>query len=149
MKIENRKFHRNYEALEAFEAGIALTGAEVKSVRLGRIKLDDSFIKIIGNEAYLMNAEIPHYSFAIGKGYDLRRSRKLLLHRKEILRLQVKLGAGGRLTIAPRSCYNKGRRIKLEIALVRPRKDIEKRKLEKTHDIQLQQKREMREYLKR
>ncbi len=148
MKIVNRKFHRDYESLEPFEAGIALTGAEVKSIRLGRLKLEDSFVKIIRDELYLINAQIMPYSFADEKGYDQKRTRKLLLHRKEILRLQTKLGTGDRLTIAPLSCYNKGRQIKLEIALCRPRKEIEKRKMEKKRDIEMMQKREMREYMK-
>lgn len=148
MKIVNRKFHRDYEELEKFEAGISLTGGEVKSIREEKLKIDDAFVKIMGSEVFLINANIPAYSFAAQKGYDPRRTRKLLLHRKEILRLQTKLGQGGRLTIAPLSCYNRGRHIKLEIALARPRKDIEKRKLEKKRDVERGQKREMKEYMK-
>jgi SsrA-binding protein len=100
------------------------------------------------DEVFLINANIAPYSFAVEKGYDAKRTRKLLLHRKEILRLQTKLGQGGRLTIAPLSCYNRGRHIKLEIALARPRKDLEKRKLEKRRDVERQQKREMKEFTK-
>lgn len=148
MKIVNRKFHRDYEALEMYEVGIVLTGAEVKSIREEKMKLEDAFVKIMGDEVYLINANIAPYSFAVEKGYDARRRRKLLLHRKEILRLQTKLGQGGRLTIAPLACYNKGRHIKLEIALSRPRKDIEKRKQEKKRDVERSQKREMKEYTK-
>jgi len=148
MKIVNRKFHRDYEALEVMEAGISLTGGEVKSIRDQQMRLEESFVKIVGDEVFLINANIPPYPFAAGKGYDPKRTRKLLLHKSEILRLQVKLQQGGRLTMAPLSCYNKGRRIKLEIALARPRKEIEKRKLEKRRDIELSQKREMKEYMK-
>ncbi len=149
MKIANRKFHRDYEGLETIEAGIVLTGGEVKSIRSGHIQLEGSFVKLLGDELYLINANIPPYPFANEKQYDPKRTRKLLLHRKEILRLQIKLHQGGRLTISPVSCYNKGRKIKLEIALCRPRKDIEKRKLEKGRDVELQQKREMKEYIKK
>jgi len=147
MKVVNRKFNREYEALDTFEVGIILNGAEVKSVWKEQIQLDDAFVKIVGNEAFLLNATIPLYQFAQGKGYDPKRTRKLLLHRKELLKMQVKM-ASGNLTMAPRSCYNKGPYIKLEIALVRGRKEIEKRKLEKKRDIEQNQKREMKEYLK-
>lgn len=148
MKIINRKFHREYQELEKYEAGIVLNGAEVKSVRDGRLKLDDAFVKIIGSEAYLINAQIPLYEYARIPGYDLRRTRKLLLHKKELLRLKTKIAGGGSLTLVPVSCYNKGRLIKLEIALVKGRKDIEKRKLEKRRDIERQEKREVKEWMK-
>lgn len=148
MKIVNRKFHREYEELEKLEAGIVLSGAEVKSIRDGSLKLDDAYVKIMGGEAFLINADVPIYKFTRPTGYDSRMSRKLLLHKKELLRLQVKLQSGGNLTIAPVSCYNKGRHIKLEIALVKGRKDIEKRKLEKSRDMEREAKREVKEYLK-
>jgi len=147
MRIVNRKFHREYEEMERLEVGVALTGGEVKSIRAGHLKLDDAFVKLIGDELFLVNANIPAYSFADNKNYEPKRSRKLLLHRKELLRFQVKMASGG-LTMAPVSCYNKGRQIKLEIALVRGRKDIEKRKIEKERDVKRQEKREMKEYLK-
>lgn len=148
MKVINRKFHRDYEALETLEAGISLTGGEVKSIREEKMQLEDSFVRVVGDEVFLINATIPAYSFAATRGYDPKRTRKLLLHRHEILRLQVKMKQGGRLTIAPLSCYNKGRKIKLEIALARPRKDIEKRKLEKKRDVERAQKREMKDFTK-
>ena len=148
MKVVNRKFHRDYQAIETVEAGVVLSGAEVKSVRAGNIRLEDSFVKIIGLEAYLINADIPIYQFARPQGYDSRRSRKLLLHKKELIRLVTKLNSGARLTLAPVSCYNKHGYIKLEIALAKPRGKIEKKKLEKARDIKRDQKREMKEYLK-
>jgi SsrA-binding protein len=148
MKIINRKFHREYQEIEKFEVGIVLNGAEVKSVREGRIKLDDAFVKILGAEAYLINTQIPLYKYARIPGYDFKRTRKLLLHKKELIRLKTKIASGGSLTLAPVSCYNKGGLIKLEIALVKGRKDIEKRKLEKKRDIERQEKREVKEYLK-
>lgn len=148
MKIVNRKFHRDYEELEKFEAGIVLTGGEVKSIRDGHMQLEAAFVKLMGSEMYLINANIPAYAFANSKDYDPKRTRKLLLHRKEILKIEIKLNQGGRLTMAPISCYNRGRHIKLEIALARPRKDIEKRKLEKKRDIETNQKREIKEYMK-
>jgi len=147
MKIINRKFHRDYREIQKYEAGIVLTGAEVKSIRSGRLRIDDAFVRIIGSEAYLINAEIPIYEFARNSAYESKRSRKLLLHKRELLKLKVKMASGG-LTLAPVSCYNKGPHIKLEIALVKGRKDIEKRKLEKKRDIKIREEREMKEYIK-
>ena len=128
MKIINRKFHRDYREIQKYEAGIVLTGAEVKSIRSGRLRIDDAFVRIIGSGAYLINAEIPIYEFARNSAYESKRSRKLLLHKRELLKLKVKMASGG-LTLAPVSCYNKGPHIKLEIALVKGRKDIEKIRL--------------------
>jgi SsrA-binding protein len=148
MKIVNRKFHREYQQLETFEAGIVLSGPEVKSVKEGSLRLDDAFVRIIGSEAFLINADINIYHFTRPTGYDPKRTRKLLLHKKEILRLQIKLQGGGNITIAPISVYEKGRMLKVEIALAKGRKDIEKRKLVKQRDVRLEQKREAKEYMK-
>lgn len=147
MKIINRKFYRDYKEIENLEVGIVLNGAEVKSIRAGRMKLDDSFVRILGDEAYLINAQIQTYEFARSLSYDPKRTRKLLLHKKELLRLRTKMTSAG-LTLAPKSCYNKGSLIKLEIALVKGRKDREKRKLEKERDIKREEKREAKEYMK-
>ena len=148
MKIINRKFNREYREIERFEAGVALTGSEVKSIRSGRLKLDDAFVRIMGDGgAYLINAEIPIYEFARCPNYESKRTRKLLLHKRELTRIRTKMASGG-LTLAPKSCYNKGPLIKLEIALVKGRKDLEKRKLEKQRDIKRNEKREAKEYLK-
>lgn len=145
MKIINKKFYRNYEEIESFEAGIVLTGAEVKSAKSGGIKLDDSYVKILSDGLYLINANIAKYKFDSQKNYNPTRPRKLLLKKKEILKIAVKMKASG-LTIAPKSCYNKGDLLKLEIALVRGRKDREKRKLEKQRDIKREEERKMKEY---
>lgn len=148
MKIYNRKFSKNYEKVESFEAGIVLNGDEVKSIRLGRINLDDAYVKIIGSEVYLINGEIARYSYSSLSNYQPRRMRKLLLHKKEIVRLKNKI-KGERLTIVPVSCYNKGDFIKLEIALVKGKKDIEKRKLEKRKDLEREENKKIKQYLKR
>lgn len=149
MKIVNRKFHREYQELEKYEAGIVLMGSEVKSVKEKSLKLEDAFVRIIGNEAFLINADIPIYHYTRPANYDSKRTRKLLLHKKEILKLQIKLASGGNLTVAPLSCYNKGTMLKLEIALAKGRKDMEKKKLVKQRDIVLEQKRELKEYMKK
>lgn len=148
MKVVNRVFHRNYQEIEKFEAGIVLSGAEVKSVKAGNIRLDAAYVKLLDDEAYLINADIPLYNFSRPAGYDSKQKRKLLLHKKELLRLKIKLQASPGLTIAPVACYNKGRLIKLEIALAKGRTDIQKRKLEKARDVQREQNREVKEYMK-
>lgn len=149
MKVINRKFHREFQELQKYEAGIVLTGSEVKSVKDGRIRLDDAFVKILGSEAYLVNAEVAVYPYARSVGFDPRRTRKLLLHKKELITLKVKLQSAKGLTVAPVSCYNKGNLVKLEIALVKPRRDVEKRKQEKARDIKRSIDREIKEYTKR
>lgn len=148
MKIFNRKFRRDYQEIEKYEAGIALSGAEVKSTRAGRIRLEDAFVKILGSEAYLVNAEISIYQYARPQGYDPRRTRKLLLHKSELIRLKTKMAGAAGLTIVPVLCYNKEGLIKLEIALAKGRKNLEKRKLEKRRDIKREEERETKEYLK-
>ena len=75
MKIINRKFHRNYREIEKYEAGIVLTGAEVKSIRSGGLRIDDAFVRIMGSEVYLINAEISIYKFARNDTYESKRSR--------------------------------------------------------------------------
>lgn len=148
MKIINRKFGRDYKEIERFEAGIVLYGPEVKEVRNGGLKLENSYVKIVNNEPVLLNAEIPSYRFAKLEGYDSRRSRRLLLHKKELVRILTKIKGGGGLTLVPVACYNKGDILKLEIALVRGRRDVEKRRLEKQKTIKRQQQKEAKEYFK-
>jgi len=149
MKIINRKFSRDYQAIESFEAGIVLTGGEVKSIKEGRLKLEDSYVKFLDDGAYLVNAEIPSYRFASSQDYDPKRSRKLLLNKKEMTRLKTKLKSASGLTVVPVSCYNKGKLLKLEIALARGRKEIEKRKLEKKKEIEREGEKEVKEWIKR
>jgi SsrA-binding protein len=126
MKVINRKARFDYELLEKFEAGIALTGPEVKSAKEGKLSLEDSFVRIRNGEAWLHNAHIHPYRFADNEDYDPRRPRKLLLRRGELLKLAQKTHERG-LTIVPVSCYTKGHLVKLKIALARGRKRYEKR----------------------
>lgn len=149
MRVVNRFFIRDYEAIDTFEVGIVLNGAEVKSIRQGNIRLEQAFGKIIGNEMYLVNAEISIYQFARPKEYNSTRQRKLLLHKKEIQKIEIKLKTGGRLTLIPMSCYTKGRHIKLSIALAKGRGEIAKKKRERVEDVKRNQKQEMKEYLRK
>jgi len=147
MKVINRKLSRDYEILETVEAGIVLTGPETKSVFLKQINLDAAYIKLMSGEAYLINADIQKYRFATQDEYDAKKSRKLLLHKKELLKLQVKTSSKG-YTIVPVSCYSQGPYIKLEIALVRGRRDLEKKKIQKKQEVIRDEKRDMKEFLK-
>ncbi len=149
MKIENRIFHRNYQELDTYEAGISLTGGEVKSILNNGLKLEGSFVKIIDQEAVLFSAEIIPYKFISQPDYNPVRKRKLLLHKSEIIKLQTKLQSAGRLTIIPIACYTKGRKIKLSIALAKARGEIGTKRLEKARDIKIDQEREIKEYIKK
>jgi len=123
---ENRKARFNYEILEKYEAGIELLGLEVKSVRKGQIFLDGAFVIIRGGETFLINANIPPYQIAnTPKDYDPLRNRKLLLTKKEIKELSE--NDKKNLTIVPISVYNKGRKIKISIALAKGKKKFDKR----------------------
>lgn len=126
MQIRHHKASYEYELLERLEAGVALLGPEVKSLREGRASLDGSFVRLIGGEAYLVGAKIHPYSFSRVENYDPQRTRKLLLHRKEIVRLIQRVHEAG-LTLVPLSLYEKKGYIKLEFAVGKGKKQFEKR----------------------
>jgi SsrA-binding protein len=126
----NRRARREYEILETFEAGLALTGTEVKSARLGRVQLKDSHVEIRDGEAWLIGAHFSPYSHGNRENHEPERSRKLLLHRRELDKLFGRSLLKGQ-AIVPLSLYLKGNRIKLEIALARGRKHYDKRALER------------------
>lgn len=148
MKVFNRNRNREYEIIEKYEAGVALTGAEVRSVKEGNIKLDNAYVKIFGNEVHLINAEVAIYKYARPETYDPRRTRRLLLHKREILRLQTKLSSGGNLTIVPVSCYNKKGLVKVEIALAKGKRSWERKSLDKKRDEKRRIEKELKEDLR-
>ena len=142
--IQNKKAYFNYEILEKTEAGIELLGFEVKSLKKGQGSLEGSHITIRGNEAFIINMQIPPYQPAnTPKDYDPLRNRRLLLTKKEISSLLEEEKQKG-LTIVPLSVYNKGRKLKLEIAVVRGKKKYDKRETIKKRDTD----REIRRTLK-
>ncbi len=143
MGIVNKKATFDYQILERFEAGVSLLGMEVKSIKTGHASLDGSFVKVIDGEAFLINAQIFAYQYARPDHYDSKRTRKLLLHKKELLRLQTKM-SGSNLTVIPISWYNKGPRIKLEIALAKGKKQFEKREAKKKEIVRRELDREFR-----
>lgn len=142
MKITNKKAYFDYQIKETFEAGINLRGSEVKAIRLGNADLTGSFVKIIGNEAYLVNAKVFPYQFSRPEGYDEKRTRKLLLHKKEILSLKAKTD-GLNLTIVPISLYNTHHLIKVELGLGKGKKQFEKKESKKRKDIDRDTEREL------
>lgn len=133
MKIFNRRATHDYTILDKFEAGIHLAGAEVKSLKGGHASLDGSFVRLMGSEAYLVNAQIFPYIYARPQGYDPRRTRKLLLHKKEIISLKSKI-EGSNLTLVPLFWYTKGPLVKLEVGLARGKREYEKREAKKRED---------------
>lgn len=142
-KIINKKARFDYEIIETFEVGMQLIGAEVKSLRSGRMSLEGSFVKVIGSEVYLVNAQIFPYPYARPEGYDPKRTRKLLLHKREILALKNKLGLA-RLTLIPLACYNQHGFFKLKIGLVRGKKEFEKREKIRRKDMERDIQRDLR-----
>lgn len=143
MKITNRRAFHDYEILETKEAGIVLTGAEVKSVKGERMSLEGSFVKIVGSEICLVNAQIFPYPYARPEGYDPRRTRKLLLHKKEIISLKTKM-ASAKLTLVPLECYNSHGIVKLKIGLAKGKKEYEKREKIRRRDIDREAQRELK-----
>jgi SsrA-binding protein len=130
---DNRKAHHDYFLLERFEAGLALTGTEVKAARNGQVQLRDGYAEIAGNEAWLVNVHIGHYSHGNIYNHPIDRRRKLLLHRREIDKLAGKTREKG-LTLIPTKLYLKNGRIKCEIALCRGKKQHDKREAIRTRE---------------
>jgi SsrA-binding protein len=130
----HKKAFHDYTILEKYEAGIALTGSEVKSLREGACNLKDSFVMIEDGQAQLYNCYIAPYKPAAKFGHDPTRKRKLLLHKKEILKLMGKVKEKG-LTIVPLRVYFKNGKAKVEIALAKGKVKYEKREAMKEKDI--------------
>lgn len=132
---QNKKAYADYFIDETIEAGIVLTGTEVKSLRHGMANLKDSYVIIKDNEAWLLNCHISPYSHGNIFNHDPLRTRKLLLHRKEIERIRGKIQQQG-YTLIPLKLYFKGPYVKVEIALARGRKKYEKRDIIKKKEAQ-------------
>lgn len=133
MRIVNKKALHNYQILETLEAGIVLSGSEVKSIRAGRIDLGESYVRILNGEALLINANIPRYQQTSDREYDATKSRKLLLHKDQINSLIGKT-SGKNTTLIPVSIYEKNNRFKMEVGLGKSKKEFDKRKIIKEKD---------------
>lgn len=137
MKIiaKNKKAYFNYELLEKLEVGIVLTGSEIKSIRLGNVSLQDSYVTFSDNEAYIINMNITTYKFSTSYVIDPLRKRKLLLNAHELQKIKQEQKQKN-LSIVPTMIYlNNKSRAKLEIALARGKKNYDKRETIKNRDV--------------
>lgn len=142
MRILNRRAPYEYQLFDRVEAGVALLGSEVKSIKTGRADLGSSFVRIKNGEAYALNINIPPYQGGAPEGYSPTRTRKLLLKREELVRLATK-AKQQKLTLVPTKLYTKGRLVKLEIALAKPKRMFEKREAKRRKDIVRETEREL------
>lgn len=132
--IINRRARRDYRIGDEYEAGMVLSGAEVKGLREGRGSLNEAFVRVKDGEVWVYNLVIPKYGPADPREYDPAKPRKLLLHREEILALEKKM-EGRNLTLVPLKCYTRGRYVKLRLGLGQGRKKYEKKELVKRRDL--------------
>jgi len=129
----NKKALHDYFVVQKLEAGLVLTGTELKSLRDGKANLKDSYVTFTNGEAFLFGAHISPYSHGNLQNHDPERTRKLLLHRREIEKLRVQTVEKG-LTVVPLRLYFKGSKVKAEIAVVRGKKQYDKRETEKKRE---------------
>ncbi len=141
IEVKNKKAYFDYAILEELEAGIALTGTEIKSVRKGSVDLKDTFVVIKQNEAYLLNMYIAKYEEGNIFNHEERRTRKLLLHKSEIKKIKEKIKIEG-LTIIPLKLYFKKNKVKILIGICKGKKLYDKREDLKERDL----KREAKSY---
>ena len=140
---DNRQAGHNYFLMDRFEAGIVLVGTEVKAAKTGKIQLKDAYAAVEGNEAWLINAHISEYSHGNRENHLPVRKRKLLLHRREIDKLQVETREKG-LSLIPTKIYLKNGRIKCEFAVARGKKLHDKRETERARTAEAEARAEMR-----
>jgi len=136
---ENRTARHNYHLLDRYEAGLVLTGTEVKAAKIGKIQLKESYAEVSGGEAWLLNAHISEYSHGNIMNHDPVRKRKLLLHRGEIDKLHSVTREKG-LTLIPTRLYLKNGRVKIEIAVAKGKKLHDKREALKAREMQAEAK---------
>lgn len=145
VEINNRKAKFDYEIIDTVEAGIVLTGTEVKSIRGGSAQLKDSYAIIRNNEAYLLNMHISAYKEGNIFNHDETRTRKLLLHKKEIIKLQDKVKIEG-YTLVPLKLYFKHNHAKVLIGIAKGKKRFDKREAIKQRDNEREIRRVMKDY---
>jgi len=142
---QNRRAHHDYAILETYEAGVVLTGTEVKSLRTGRANIAESYASVEGREIVLINADIPPYGHANRFNHEPRRARKLLLKRREIAKLLGQTERQG-MTLIPLSIYFNERGIaKMQLGLAHGKRKVDKREAEKERDWKRDQQRIMRD----
>ena len=139
----NKKARMEYEILQEYEAGIVLMGNEVKSLRMKHGSLQGSYVKAVGNEVFLLNAQINPYPFSPNKDYDPKRTRKLLLHRRQINTIIEATTQKGK-TLIPLTIFLFHNHIKVKFAIARGKKVYERRQELKNRDIQREVARELK-----
>lgn len=142
---KNKKAFHDYEILEKFEAGIVLSGEDVKSIRLGLANLKGSFVDVFGEEAFANELHVSRYKFSSNKKFDPTRRRKLILHKKEIIKIAKFIGEKG-VTAVPLELYLKKGLIKMEIGICRGKKLFDKRETLKKKDNEIEIRREMKRF---
>ena len=141
MRVTNKRARYNYRLFDKYEAGVSLTGVEVKAIRDGRANISSAYAKIINSEIYLVNANIQVKGV---KDYDPLRTRKLLLNKAEIISIQTKIKQK-KLTLVPTKLYTRGRLIKIEVALAKTKRKFEKKEAIKKKDIEREIAKELKE----
>ncbi|MDT5159306.1 MAG: SsrA-binding protein [Acidobacteriota bacterium] len=145
--LTNRAAMHEYHVFDRYEAGIALSGTEVKSIRAGQIQLKESYVSVRDGEAWLFNAHISHYSHGNRTNHDPTRTRKLLLHRREIERLDEQATTKG-MTLVVTRVYLKGGRVKFEIGVARGKKLYDKRETEMRRTLERETRAQLKERVK-
>lgn len=145
MEINNRKAKYDYEILSTIECGIVLTGTEIKSIRNGNANLKDSYAVIKGNEVFILGMHISEYKEGNIFNHDEKRTRKLLLHKKEILKLFNKVELDGN-TLVPIKLYFKGNKAKILLGLAKGKKKYDKRETIKQRDINREVQKQLKNY---
>ena len=135
MEINNRKANYDYEIVETIESGVVLKGTEIKSIRDGKANLKDSYAIVKNNECFLLNMHISHYKEGNIFNHEETRTRKLLLHKKEILKLNNKITLDG-FTLIPLKLYFKGNKAKILLGIAKGKKNYDKREAIKKRDIE-------------
>ncbi len=143
IEIKNKKAYFDYEILEEIECGIVLTGTEIKSIRNSNVNLKDSYATIRNGEIYLLNMHISEYKEGNIFNHNETRTRKLLLHKKEILKLRDKIELNGN-TLVPLKLYFKGNKVKILLGLAKGKKTYDKRETIKERDINREIKKELK-----
>lgn len=145
MEINNRKAKYDFEIEQTIECGIVLTGTEIKSIREGKVNLKDSYAIIKHNEVFLLNTHISHYEQGNIFNHDETRSRKLLLHKKEILKIRDLLTQQG-FTLIPIKMYFKKNKVKVLLGIAKGKKNYDKRESIKKKDIERDIKKELKNF---
>ncbi len=145
--VNNRHAYHEYHIIDKYEAGIVLQGTEVKSVMAGRVQLKDSYVSVRDGEVWMMNAHISPYSHGNRQNHDPLRTRKLLLHRREIERLEKETTQKG-MTLVVTRIYWKNGRIKFEIGVARGKKLYDKRETEMKRTVERETRQQLKEKLR-